>query len=141
MTLGPQLRIIVGALVMGVALFGAIAAFVGPLAPDDGLGGALRYAAVAMVVVGTIGASAVSRRLRERLASASPGEVDPDAEIQTHTILAMALAEAGALISLVGALLTGEPFFFGLVLPFFLIAATVFPTETRLDALRRLVRE
>ena len=135
---GASLRILTLALASGVAVFAAIALAVGPVA-DTPPETAMLYFGIAAAASATTAAGAVlvQKHLRDRLAMAEPG-TDPDALIRTMHVVSMAMAEGGALLAVVFALLTGQWIFVGLVLPFFAIAAMFFPSESRLAGLRAM---
>ena len=138
---GTTLRILVLALVNGVVLLGIVAVVVGPVGETDpAFTSTFFYGAGALVVVTAALSVFLMRRLRDRLATLGP-EANVDATIQTGYIVAMATAEAGALVAMVGALLTGQWAFLGLAAPFVAIAALFFPTQERIESLQALAEQ
>lgn len=85
------------------------------------------YAVALLSAVATAASLAVMRRLEARL----PAAPDAQAAVQSHGILALALAEVPALASGVAAFLTGNVLVLAFVVPFLAVVALTWPTADR----------
>lgn len=125
------LRLLWGAIGVGGVLVALVLATAGPSRPAVPQHADAAFYLVALLSAAATGAAfALLRRLEVRLPAAR-GETEARALVQTHGVLALAVAETPAVIAGVAVFLTGNTLALAFLVPFVAFVALTWPSDAR----------